>query len=417
MKEKNNNKRQTGLKVIFRSLRYRNYRLFFIGQTISLVGTWIQRIATPWLVYRLSKSALLLGVVGFSSQLPNFLLTPFAGVWVDRLNRHKILVATQIFAMLQALSLAVLFFTGALKIWHIVVLGIFLGCIDAFDMPTRQSFVVDIIDNKEDLSNAIALNSLMVNAARLVGPTVAGVLVASFGEGMCFLVNGLSYIFVIISLLMMNVVQKNNVVQNNKIFYDLKEGFRYTFRVLAIKYVILLLALVSLMGMSYALIMPVFVKEILNGGSDAFGFLMCASGIGALFGAVYLASKKDSSGLIKIIPLSAFVFGFALIMFSFSRKFFICLMLMILIGFFMILQIASSNTVLQTLVEDDKRGRVMSFYTMAFIGTAPFGSLLAGFLTNKLGAQNAFIICGLSCILGAIIFLNKLSELKKCFIK
>ncbi len=414
MKEENNNSNQTGLKVAFRSLQYRNYRLFFIGQTISLIGTWIQRITTPWLVYRLSKSAFLLGVVGFSSQIPAFLLTPFAGVWVDRLHRHKILIATQILAMLQALSLAVLFFTGTIKIWHIVILGILLGCIDAFDMPTRQSFVVDIIDKKEDLSNAIALNSLMVNAARLIGPTIAGILVTTAGEGMCFLVNGLSYIFVIVSLLMMNVKLKNLKIQNNnKIFSDLKEGFRYTFGVVAIRYAILLLALVSLMGMSYALVMPVFVKKILHGGSHTFGLLMSSSGIGALAGAIYLASRRDSSGIIKILPLSALIFGFALISLAFTRVFIIALILMIITGLGMIIQMAGSNTVLQKIVEDNKRGRVMSFYTMAFIGTAPFGSLIAGFLTSKLGVQNTLIINGLSCVLGALVFLNKISEFKK----
>jgi len=353
-------------------------------------------------------------VVGFSAQIPAFLLTPFAGVWVDRLNRHKILVATQILAMIQALSLSVLFFTGIIKIWHIVILGILLGCIDAFDMPTRQSFVVDIIDKKEDLSNAIALNSLMVNAAMLIGPTIAGILVATAGEGMCFLVNGLSYIFVIISLLMMIVESKNIKIQNNnKIFSDLKEGFRYTFGVVVIRYVILLLALVSLMGMSYALVMPVFVKEILHGGSHTFGFLMSASGIGALAGAIYLASRRDSSGIIKILPLSALIFGFALISLAFTRIFIIALILMIITGLGMIIQMAGSNTVLQTIVEDNKRGRVMSFYTMAFIGTAPFGSLIAGFLTSKLGVQNTLIINGLSCVLGALFFLNKISEFTK----
>jgi len=403
----------TKLKIIFRSLQYRNYRLFFGGQSISLIGTWIQRIATPWLVYRLSSSPFLLGVVGFAGQISTFLLAPFAGVLIDRWNRLRVLIVTQILAMTQALLLAVLFFAGALKIWHIIVLNVFLGCINAFDMPARQSLVVDMIEKKEDLGNAIALNSSMVNAARLLGPSIAGVLIAATGEGICFLINGLSYLFVIASLLKMKVTRRQVKIKNNKVLSELKEGFAYVFGFAPLRSIILLLALVSLVGMPYALLMPVFAREVLHGGPHTFGFLMGAAGTGALIGALYLASRRTVVRLGKIIPLSTAIFGSALIVFSFSRFFLLSLITMLVAGFGMMMQMASSNTILQTIVDDDKRGRVMSFYTMAFIGTAPFGSLLTAGLASKLGAPNTLIIGGLSCILGSAIFATRLSELKK----
>jgi MFS family permease len=403
----------TGLKIIFRSLQYRNYRLFFGGQGISLIGTWIQRIAMPWLVYRLTGSAFLLGLVGFAGQIPAFLLAPFAGVLTDRWNRYHILIATQILAMIQALVLAFLFFIGAIELWHIIVLSIFLGLVNAFDMPARQSFVIEMVEKREDLGNAIALNSSMVNSARLLGPSIAGVLIAATGEGICFLLNGLSYLFVIVSLLMMKVTLRKVKNQDTQVLQGLKEGFSYAFGFAPIRSIILLLGLVSLVGMPYTVLMPVFAKEILHGGAHTFGFLMGASGIGALIGALYLASRKSVLGLGKIIPLSAAIFGCGLIAFSLSRFFLLSLALMLLTGLGMIMQMASSNTILQTIVDDDKRGRVMSFYTMAFIGTAPFGSLLAGGLASSLGAPNTLIIGGVTSVLGAILFARRLSDLKK----
>ncbi len=402
----------SGLKGIFRSLKYRNYRLFFSGQSISLIGTWIQRIATPWLVYHLTGSAFLLGLVGFAGQLPTFILSPFAGVLTDRWNKYYILIGTQVAAMIQALLLALLYFTETIQIWHIVVLSIILGFVNAFDVPARQSLVIHMVDKKEDLGNAIALNSSMVNGARLLGPSVAGMLIAFAGEGVCFLINGLSYLFVIVSLLFMNVKLSNERKKDSHIIQEFKDGFKYTFGFAPIKYIILLLALVSLMGMSYQVLMPVFAKEILHGGSHTFGFLMGASGLGALTGALYLASRKNVLGLGKIIPLAAGLFGIGLISFSLSRFFWLSMILMIMTGLGMMLQMASSNTILQTIVDDDKRGRVMSFYTMAFMGTAPFGSFLAGTLAKTIGAQYATLIGGISCITGAIIFARKLPEIR-----
>jgi MFS family permease len=411
--DKNKRNMSGGIKTVFRSLRYRNYRLFFAGQSISLIGTWIQRIATPWLVYHLTGSAFLLGVVGFAGQIPTFLLSPFAGVLTDRWNRYQILIVTQIMAMIQALALASLFFIGTIEVWHIIFLSVLLGCINALDIPARQAFVVEMIEKKEDLGNAIALNSSMVNGARLLGPSIAGILIASMGEGTCFLINGLSYLIVIGTLLKMKVYQRKVNNRNKNVLKELKEGFSYTFGFAPIKSVILLLGLISLVGMPYAVLMPVFVKEILHGDAHVFGFLMAASGLGALTGAIYLASKKSVLGFGRIIPLSAGVFGFGLIVFALSRSFPVSLALMIITGLGMMLQLASSNTIIQTIVDDDKRGRVMSFYSMAFIGTAPFGSLMAGELANVLGAPNTLIIGGALCISGALIFANRLPELKK----
>ncbi|MBN1271325.1 MAG: MFS transporter [Candidatus Aminicenantes bacterium] len=402
-----------GIRIIFRSLRYRNYRLFFSGQSLSLIGTWIQRLAMPWLVYRLSESPFLLGVVGFAGQIPTFLLAPFAGVLSDRWNRYQILITTQILAMIQALILATLFLTGAIKVSHIVFLSVVLGCINAFDVPARQSLLIEMVDKSNDLGNAIALNSSMVNSARLLGPSLAGILIATMGEGICFLINGISYIFVIASLFFMKLKPKKREIKNSHILEALKEGFAYTFGFTPIKSIILLLALISLMGMPYTVLMPVFAKEILHGSSHTFGFLMGASGIGALTGAIYLASRKTVLGLGKIIAIAACMFGMGLVAFSLSRFFLLSVVLMVMTGLGMMLQLASSNTIIQTIVDDDKRGRVMSIFSMAFMGTAPFGSFLAGSLASFLGAPNTLLIGGILCVTGAVIFARKLPDLRQ----
>lgn len=408
----NNSDTTTRLKIIFRSFQYRNYRLFFGGQSISLIGTWMQRIAMPWLVYHITGSALLLGVVSFAGQIPTFILAPVAGVLTDRWNRYYVLIASQIVAMLQALVLTWLYYAGTIEVWHIVVLSAVMGCFNAFDVPSRQSFVIDMVERKEDLGNAIALNSLMFNGARLIGPSVAGVLLASAGEGICFLINAISYIFVIASLLMMKVARRETLKGDSHISRDLAEGFRYAFGFAPIRHLILFLALVSLMSMPYAVLMPVFAKEVLNGGSHTFGFLMGAAGFGALLGGIYLASRRTIIRLGRIIPIAATIFGIGLIAFSLSRYLPLSILLMVIAGLGMMLHTASSNTILQTITDDDKRGRVMSFYTMAIMGTAPFGSLLAGGLAKIIGAPNTILAGGVACIIGAVIFLRKLPELK-----
>jgi MFS family permease len=399
---------------MLRALGHRNYQLFFGGQSISLVGTWMTRIATSWLVYRLTGSALLLGIVGFAGQIPSFLLAPFAGVLVDRWDRHRLLVWTQVLALVQSLALAVLALTRVINIRHVIWLSVFQGLINAFDMPARQAFLVEMIEKREDLPNAIALNSSMVNAARLLGPSLGGVIIAAVGEGWCFMIDAVSYGAVIASLLAMNVKPRIvKRVSEANMLQQLREGWRYASRFAPIRKVLLLLALVSLVGMPYTVLMPVFANEILHGGPNTLGLLMAASGVGALGGAVFLAARRSVLGLGKYIPLMAGLFGAGLIGFSFSRAVWVSLLLMVLTGLGFMVQMAASNTVLQTIVEEDKRGRVMSFYTMAFMGTAPFGSLLAGSVAERIGAPHTLLIGGLGCILGACWFALSLPALRR----
>jgi len=404
---------KNNFKAILQSLKYRNYRLFFIGQSISLIGTWMQVIAISWLVYDLTHSALLLGLVGFFSQIPTFFLTPFSGVFIDRWNRHRILVATQTLSMIQAFILAFLTLTGKISIWHIVLLSLGLGLVNAFDMPARQAFVVEMVEKRSDLANAIALNSSMVNSARLIGPAVAGILVAIVGEGFCFLINGISFMSVIAVLLAMKIKKIPKNKYSNNIAKDIKEGFRYAFGFVPIRSILLFLGLISLIGMPYTVLMPIFAKDILQGGPNFLGFLMASSGIGALVGGIYLASRRTVLGLGKILTAATGIFGLSLIIFSVSKNLWLSLSMMLISGFGMIIHIASTNTILQTITEDDKRGRVMSFFTMAFMGMSPFGNLMAGTLANSIGASNTVLISGGICILGTIIFLIKLPSIRK----
>ena len=402
-----------GLKLVFRALSHRNYRLFFGGQSISLIGTWMQQIAVHWLVYRLTQSAFLLGLVGFTSRIPTFLLASFAGVLADRWNRHRILVVTQTLAMVQALIFALLVLTETIAVWHIISLSLLLGLINALDIPTRQSFVSDMLEKKEDLGNAIALNSSMVNGARLVGPSIAGILIATVGEGMCFLLNGISFIAVIMSLLAMKITAKKRETQNTHVWQGLKEGYTYAFGFAPIRSVLLLLALVSLMGMPFTILMPIFAGQILHGGPQTLGFLLGATGVGALAGALFLASRRSVLGLGRIIAIASSIFGIGLIAFSLSRLFWLSLALMAFTGFGMMVNLTSSNTILQTISEEDKRGRVMSFYTMAFMGMVPFGSLLAGGLASQIGAPHTIMLSGICCIVGSFMFARKLPSLRE----
>lgn len=404
----------TGLAFMLRALDHRNYRLFFTGQSVSLIGTWMTRIATSWLVYRLTNSALLLGVVGFAGQIPSFLLAPVAGVLVDRWNRHRLLVATQALAMLQSLVLAALTLTGVVKIWHVIALSAFQGVINAFDMPARQAFVVEMVEKREDLSNAIALNSSMVNAARLLGPSLAGVIIAAVGEGWCFMLDGVSYLAVIASLLLMKLPRAvSEQIEEENLFRQFREGWNYIVRFKPIRNMLLLLALVSLVGMPYTVLMPIFANDILGGGPYTLGWLMAASGVGALMGALFLAARKTVLGLGKFIPTMAGAFGAGLIAFSFSRSLWLSLILMVVTGLGFMVQMAVSNTLLQTIVEEDKRGRVMSFYTAAVMGTTPFGSLLAGAVAARIGAPYTLLISGICCTVGALWFAKTLPSLRR----
>jgi Bacterial protein of unknown function (DUF894). len=392
------------LKSTFRALQYRNYRLFFIGQGSSLIGTWMQRIATSWLVYRLTGSAVLLGVVGFVSQIPTFILSPVGGVAADRWNKKTIFLVTQICAMAQALALAILVIRGSITVSWIIVLNIVLGIINAFDITARQSFIVEMIEKKEDLGNAIALNSSMVNGARLIGPSITGILIAATGEGVCFIVNSMSYLVIIGALLFMKIPPKRREPKKTRILHDFKEGFAYIYTSVSLRSIILLLALVSLVGMPYQVLMPIYAKQVLGGGAHTLGFLMGAAGFGALCGAIYLASRKSGFNISKLIPVSAMMFGAGLIAVSFSRHLWLSLILLSCAGCGMMVQMASSNTMLQVLTDDDKRGRVMAFYAMAFMGMAPFGSLLAGGLAGLAGVPSALLTGGILCIIGALVF-------------
>lgn len=402
------------LRVTFRSLRYRNCRLFFIGQCFSLTGTWMQSTAMSWLVYRLTHSLFLLGMVGFINSIPTFFLTPFAGVFADKYNRRHILIITASLATLQAFALACLFFMNKIAVWHIVGLGIVLGFASAFEMPARQSFIVEIVEKKEDLGNAIALNSTIFNSARLVGPVLAGILVSIAGEGICFLLNGISYFFIIGALLSIKTSFKKVVVkQGSNVLRELKEGIVYAFNFTPIISILLLLALVSLMGMSYGVLMPAIAKNVLKGGPHTLGFLMGSCGVGALISAIYLASRKSVLGLEKIIAYSTILLGIGLIMLSLSRIFTLSLIIMAIIGLGMVSHTTSCNTILQTIVDDDKRGRIMSLFTISFVGLFPFSNLLAGSLADKIGISNTLFIAGVSCILGASLFASKIHLLTK----
>ena len=404
-------------KSLFPALRSRNYRLFFAGQGVSLIGTWMTQIATVWLVYDLTQSAFMLGIVGFTSQIPSFVLAPFGGAFVDRFSRHQILIGTQILAMGQSLALATLALSGAIQIWHVFALSLFQGIINAVDAPARQVFVFELVEQREDLANAIAINSTMFNGARLIGPALGGLLIARVGEGYCFLIDGLSYIAVIMALLAMRLVPTDIPMVAGSHLQKIKEGFVYAFSSPPIRSILLLSGLVSLMGMQYAVLVPVFADKILKGDAQTLGFLMAASGVGAIFGGVYLATRRSVIGLGKFIVISPSILGTGLIIFALSRFLPLSLFAMLLIGLGTILQISAGNIILQTIVDDDKRGRVMSLYTMSFLGMTPFGNLLGGTLGDRIGVTDTLIIAGILCILGSIYFSRQLPALKKIVYK
>jgi len=398
----------------WRALSHRNFRLFFGGQSISVIGTWMTRVATSWLVYRLTGSALLLGTVSFAGQIPTFLLAPIAGVIVDRIDRRKVLVWTQALAMLQSLALAWLTLSNRITITEVLVLSAFQGLINAFDMPARQSFMVQMVEDRADLSNAIAINSSMVNMARLVGPSLAGLLIAVKNEGWCFLVDGISYIAVIVSLLMMRVPRPDEEQRaRTSMITQLKEGWVYVAGFVPIRSILLLFALLSLMGWPFMVLMPIFAAKILHGGPHTLGFLMGAVGTGSLASALSLVMRRSVRGLTRVIPIAAVIFGIGLICFGFSHYLWLSMLMMLVTGFGMMQGLTGSNTIIQTLVDENMRGRVMSYYTMAFVGMAPFGSLLAGSMAHAIGAPRTVIVSGVACILGGIWFTFQLPAIRK----
>ena len=388
---------------MLRTLAYRNYRLFFGGQVVSLVGTWITTTATNWLVYRLTGSAVLLGVVNFAGQFPAFVLGPFAGIYVDRWDRHRLIVVTQAISMLQSFALAALTLTGRITVEWIIVLSVVQGIVNAFDIPARQAFIVDMV-HSDDLINAIALNSSMVNGARVLGPAIAGVTVTAVGEGWCFFANGASYIAVIVGLLLMVVVPREHGPDSASGLERIVEGFRWVAKTAPIRALLLLLGLVSLTGMPYAVLMPIFADKILHGGARGLGMLMGASGIGALAGTLMLAAKREVHGLGRWIAFASFGFGASMILFASSRSYPLSILLLVPVGFSMMLQMSSSNTLIQTMVPDELRGRVMAVYSMMFMGMAPFGALVAGTMANHIGAPTTVALGGLTCLAGSLVF-------------
>jgi len=401
------------LSAIGRALRHRNYRLFFAGQGISLIGTWLTRVATSWLVYRLSGSALVLGLVGFAGQIPTTLLAPLAGVWVDRANKHRVLVVTQVLSMIQSALLAAFALSGAITVAWVLVLQVFQGIVNAADTPARQAFVVEMVEDRADLPNAIALNSSMVNAARLLGPSIAGVLIAAVGEGWCFTVDAASYLAVVASLLLMRLGPRPEARPRARVLADLREGFRYAAGSKPIRTVLLLLATVSLAGVPYQILMPVTATVTLHGGPHTLGFLMAAVGFGALGGALYLASRPSVLGLGRVLGLAALFFGLGLAAFSRARTLWLALPILFVCGMAMMVQLAASNTILQTIVDDDKRGRVMSFYTMAFFGTVPLGSLIGGSLADRIGTPDTLLAGGVLSVLAAGLFFRALPDIRR----
>ncbi len=393
-----------------RALRHRNFQLFFSGQLISLVGTWMQSVAQAWLVYRLTGSALLLGAVGFSSQFPVFLVAPFGGIAADRMNRQRLVIATQTASMILAGILAWLTLSHRVQVWHIFVLAALLGVVNAFDIPGRQAFLVDMV-GKEDLMNAIALNSSMFNGARVIGPAVAGILVPWLGEGWCFGANAISYIAVIAGLFLMDVHCERRVGSGSQI-EDIVEGFRWVNRTRIIRALLMLLALVSLVGMPYTVLMPIFADKILHGGARGLGILMGATGVGALFGALTLAAKTGVKGLGRWVTITCAVFGISLVLFSFSKWFWLSVVLLLPAGYSMMLQMACSNTLIQTMVPNELRGRVMALYSMSFMGLAPFGALFGGALAQRVGAPFTVAVGGVASVMGAIWFGRVLPDMR-----
>jgi MFS family permease len=403
----------TGLRSVGRALRHRNYRLFFTGQSISLIGTWLTKVATAWLVYRLTGSAWLLGVVGFAGQIPTFLLAPLAGVMVDRWNRRRVLLVTQTLAMLQSALLATLALGGFIRIWEVVALSVLQGLIDAFDMPVRQSMIVRMVEDRADLPNAIALNSSMVNAARLLGPAIAGVLIAAVGEGFCFLIDAVSYAAVILSVLLMHFDAQPPARKATRVLHEMGEGFRYARGSPPIRALLLLLALSGLAGRPFAVLLPVIAREVMHGGAGTLGTLQATAGVGALVGALYLASRTSVVGLGRVVVVSAAVFGLGLVAFSRAQVLWLAMPLLFLAGTGMMLQTAASNTIIQTIVDEDKRGRVMSLLGMSLFGTVPVGSLIAGALATRIGAENTILIGGAVCVVAAGLFLRVLPEVRR----
>lgn len=395
----------------FRALKHRNYRLFFLGQCISVIGTWIQQVAISWLIYKLTKSAFIMGLIGFAGSLPSLFVTPFAGVFIDRMNKHKALIFVQASFLIEAFILAVATLTNVVNIWVILAISILMGISNAIDMPLRQSFIVQLVENNEDLGNAISLNSSSFNLARLIGPAIAGVLIAAVGEGWCFMINALSYVAVIWALMIMQIkcsIFNNNTKETKSVLTELKEGVLYAYHSKAIWYLLWFIGIASIFGMAFQIVMPIYAKEVLGGNAQTLGYLMSASGVGALAGALYLSSRTSVKGLGKFTCIASVLFGIGLMGLNYINTLPLAVASLTVAGFGMVGIIASCNTLIQFFVDEDKRGRVMSLYTVAFFGTVPFGSLFEGFIADKIGVQLTYFFNGAILILLAYLLITKL---------
>ncbi|MBN1981508.1 MAG: MFS transporter [Chitinivibrionales bacterium] len=401
------------LSAIVRAFKYRNYRLFFGGQSISLIGTWMQQIAMGWLVYRLTDSSLYLGIISFTSQIPSFFITPLAGVIADRWNRRTMLIILQCLFAIQSSTLAVLTMTHAILPWHLIVLSVFLGMISAVEMPVRHSFLADIIIHKRDFSNAIAMNSVMFNSARLIGPSIAGFIIARFGEGICFLINSISYISILASLLFIQLNQKKHHTKHQAVLKNLKEGLVYAYTIVPIRYLLIHLSLMSMWGFSYATFMPALARDVLHGNSHTLGFLMGSVGVGALLAAFYLATRRGIRGMLEKIIVCTFGMVGCLLVLSLSKIFLVSCAILCLCGFCMILFLGCSNTILQTVVAEDKRGRIMSLYTLSLLGTTPIGALILGGVSKVVSIPIVIALSAVLCLISASFFVLKKTVILK----
>ncbi len=395
-----------------RAFRYPNFRLFFYGQSISLLGTWIQQVAMSWLVYRMTGSPFLLGLTAFASQIPILLFAPLGGIWADRFDRRKLLMATQVLAMVQGLALALLAYSCLIEVWHVIAMAAVLGFIMALDTPIRQSFVPEMVPSQQDMPSAIAMNGFIQNAGRMLGPTIAGLLIAVSSEAFCFVVNGVTKVAVIAAVAMMQVSAPVKKEAGTALLRGLKEGFLYARSLVPMRLLLPMVALVSFMATPYQPLMPIFAAEVFGGGAEMLGVLIGAAGLGGVTGLVYLASRKDVRGLSRVIVAGAAMAGLSLMIFAESKLLWLSLIAITVTGFGIILVGMGVSMILQTIVADEKRGRVMSFFTVAFLGMHPLGSLAAGALAAAIGAGHTLFIGGACCVLGAIALARQLPRLR-----
>ncbi|MEQ1774305.1 MAG: MFS transporter [Burkholderiales bacterium] len=396
-----------------RALHHRNFRLFLSGQVCALIGYWMQSIAQGWLLYKMTDSATLLGILGFASSLPILLLSPFAGMWSDRCNLHRVMFATQILEMLQAITVAALAVAGILAPWHIITLAMLLGVLVAIELPVRHAYLLELIGNKEDLPNAIAVTSLMANCGRLVGPALAGIVIAALGEPACFVINALTYTAVMISFLLIKVTPTVREPNTTPMLQGMREGFQYAWQSLPIRSLLLLLTAVGFLGTPYINLMPVLTREVFAVGAREMGFMIGAAGLGAVSGTLYLATRPSVRGLVRLLTGAAFAAGISLALVPHVKIVWLTIPLLAITGFGILATSVSVNMIVQTIVDDDKRGRVMALYTVSFMGMAPFGALAAGALADVIGVAATLTLSGTCCAVGALALVSRHTQIRE----